>query len=487
MTASGLYSGIVKRTTFTDSSASDCFRTVASGNWNSTATWESAPAPLCTTFAAATLTPTSAANAITIRNGHTVHVTANVTVDQVTIDSGGDVEIDSGVTLTLNHVIVPDDLLVNGTLGVSGTLTQQNGTTGSDVEVGGTGTLHVFSGGLINGSGGNVLTRPELTIDSGGQWTIDSGGSLNSGASGMQITVSTGATATLNGPVTAGSNNIATTFDGTVTASANITINSVADLQVGGTLTQTAGTITVVRGNGGSVGSINSGGSIILQGSSVLAIGVVNTAHFDVASGGTLDMGPSALVNGGGFLTVAAGANLKIGSVDGITNTTTNGNVRTSGNADTYNVAANYFYTGTAAQTTGNALPTTVNDLTIANTGGAVTPTNATQTVSGTLSVLSGAIFSKIGSLHPHARDGRGFRTPARCSCTATSPAAGRIISCFARPSRGRSVPGREPEPSTSSTPTSRTRAALPRSPRSAARTMATTAPTGPSPVPAPR
>jgi hypothetical protein len=86
-----------------------------------------------------------------------VHVTANVTVDQVTIDSGGDVEIDTGVTLSLNHVIVPDDLLVNGTLGVTGTLTQQTGTTGSDVEVRATGTLHVFSGGLINGSGGNVL------------------------------------------------------------------------------------------------------------------------------------------------------------------------------------------------------------------------------------------------------------------------------------------------------------------------------------------
>ena len=124
----------------------------------------------------------------------------------------------------------------------------------------------------------------------------------------------------------------------------------------------------------------------------------MNTAHFDVASGGTLDMGPSALVNGGGFLTVAAGANLMIGSVDGITNTTTNGNVRTSGNADTYDVAANYTYDGIAAQATGNALPTTVNDLTITNTGGAVTPTNAAQTVSGTLTVLSGAAFQRTGT-----------------------------------------------------------------------------------------
>ena len=45
LTASGQSSGIVKRTTFTDSAATDCFRTVASGNWNSTATWESARPP----------------------------------------------------------------------------------------------------------------------------------------------------------------------------------------------------------------------------------------------------------------------------------------------------------------------------------------------------------------------------------------------------------------------------------------------------------
>ena len=129
-----------------------------------------------------------------------------------------------------------------------------------------------------------------------------------------------------------------------------------------------------------------------------MSIGIVNTAHFDVLTGGTLDMGPSALVNGTGFLSTQAGANLAIGSVDGITNTTTTGNVRTSGNADVYDVAANYAYAGVAAQTTGNALPATVNNLTIANTGGAVTPTSATQTVSGTLTVEPGAIFEKIGA-----------------------------------------------------------------------------------------
>ena len=107
-------------TMFADSAATDCFRTVASGNWNSTSTWESAPSP-CTVWTAATLTPTSAANTITIRSGHTVHITAAVTVDQVTVDSGGTLIVDSGVIQTIANG-TGTDLQVNGSMTVNGTL-----------------------------------------------------------------------------------------------------------------------------------------------------------------------------------------------------------------------------------------------------------------------------------------------------------------------------------------------------------------------------
>jgi hypothetical protein len=49
----------------------------------------------------AVLTPTSAASTMTIRAGHTVHVTASVTVDQITVASGGDLEVDASKTLTV--------------------------------------------------------------------------------------------------------------------------------------------------------------------------------------------------------------------------------------------------------------------------------------------------------------------------------------------------------------------------------------------------
>jgi len=88
-------------TAIPSSSATDAFRTKASGNWNSTATWESSSNG--TTWINATLTPTSAAGAITIQNGHTVTTTANITIDQTTIASGGILNINPGITLTLNN------------------------------------------------------------------------------------------------------------------------------------------------------------------------------------------------------------------------------------------------------------------------------------------------------------------------------------------------------------------------------------------------
>jgi uncharacterized repeat protein (TIGR01451 family) len=380
VTATGQTSGFTARTTFMDSLASDCFRTVASGNWNSTSTWESAPTPGCTVWASATLTPTSAASTITIQSGHTADVTANVTVDQVTVASGGDLEIDTGVILALNHAGTPD-LLVNGTVGVTGTLTQQTGTTGSYVEVGGTGRLTVNSGGLINGTGGSLATVSSFQVDSGGQWTINSGGSLSAGGgNGMAVIVNSGGTATWNGPVAIGTT---MTLNGTVNASANVTVNSVSNLQIGGTVTMTAGTLAISRGNGGTLGSINSGGSLIFQGSSAFTLGSVGS--FSVASGGTIDFGPSTTVSGGASLATVAGANVKIGSTTGV-----NGNI-TSGRS--FDNGTNWTFDGTAAQVTGTFLPVTVGKLTINNSGPATVTLGAavvTQTVSGLLTVTSG-------------------------------------------------------------------------------------------------
>jgi hypothetical protein len=75
------------------------YRSVASGNWNSTSTWEKYNG---SAWVAAVTTPTSSDGAITIQSGHTVTIIAPVTVDQVNILAGGQVALNSGVTLTIN-------------------------------------------------------------------------------------------------------------------------------------------------------------------------------------------------------------------------------------------------------------------------------------------------------------------------------------------------------------------------------------------------
>lgn len=79
--------------------SADHFRTKVSGNWNDINTWESSPDNI--NWYPATLTPDFNANTITILNGHTVTVTANVTIDQTTINPGGSVIVNSGVILTV--------------------------------------------------------------------------------------------------------------------------------------------------------------------------------------------------------------------------------------------------------------------------------------------------------------------------------------------------------------------------------------------------
>jgi len=73
-------------------------------------------------------------------------------------------------------------------------------------------------------------------------------------------------------------------------------------------------------------------------------------------------------VSGTGIFNLNSGATLGIGSTSGITVAGTNaGNIRTASRI--YSPAANYIYNGTANQSTGNGLPSTVNTLTISNTG----------------------------------------------------------------------------------------------------------------------
>jgi hypothetical protein len=353
------------------SGTTDCYRTVASGDWSATGTWESAPtAGGCTVWTAATLTPTSTASTITIRNGHTATVTANVTVDQVTVDVGGQLTVNTTKTLTLNNG-TGDDLTVNGTLTVSGTVAM-----GSSVStnVTSSGTTTVNSGGLITGAGGNGSTRSVLTISSTSTSTIAGG------ITGGLYQIDLAGLVSISG-------NISVTTNSVITITGNVSVTSAGSINMGGST--------------GSACNINSGGIVDYASGSTNTVtgGSSGVNGTTVASGGTLKLRGTSVITSttGGPVTVASGGNLEIGSTAGIAASGATGNIQVAG-ARTFNTGGNYSYIGTAAQITGTALPATVNNLTINNSGGDVTLTNAATTVSGALTLTSGDLSTGTGA-----------------------------------------------------------------------------------------
>ena len=106
-------------------SASDHFRSITSGNWNSPGTWESSSVADFTSgvINPATLSPDNTANVISIRNTHTVTVTANVSTDQTFVNPGGTLVV-NGSTLT----VVNDGLTIQSSAAGTGRIGTSTGT-----------------------------------------------------------------------------------------------------------------------------------------------------------------------------------------------------------------------------------------------------------------------------------------------------------------------------------------------------------------------
>ncbi|HMI79578.1 MAG TPA: T9SS type A sorting domain-containing protein, partial [Ferruginibacter sp.] len=93
------------------SAVTDYFRSVQTGNWGSTTTWESSPDN--SAWIPATLTPTEVANNIYIRNGHTVTVSTALTADQIEIENGA-VLLNSAGIFTINDGLGADVTIFPG-------------------------------------------------------------------------------------------------------------------------------------------------------------------------------------------------------------------------------------------------------------------------------------------------------------------------------------------------------------------------------------
>lgn len=137
--------------------STDHYRTITTGVWSNPSVWETS-ATGTDPWVAAIVPPTSAANTITIRNGHTVTIDANTSADQLTIQNGGNLIYSAG-TFTVDDGAGDDVNIQNGgifTLSVSPVPTFS-----------GLATVNVLTGGILRLTvGGLTSAPPALSVNS---------------------------------------------------------------------------------------------------------------------------------------------------------------------------------------------------------------------------------------------------------------------------------------------------------------------------------
>ncbi len=399
----------------TNTILTNSYQSVATGNWNAVATWQRYNG---TSWVAAAVVPDSTVQTITLQNGYAVTVTANTNADQLVINAGGVLAINSGVTFTL-HKRGGTDLAISGALINSGTLAQ------------GTAVATVTSTGLYmhntNNTANLVATwDPNSTCQFTGVTTALPANLAQAFGNVQWNNASQTATLNIAGVLTTVAGNFTMTSTGTweldlaATQSQTTTVsgsysqtggtfglstgNGTPTLKIAGNFSMSGGTLRM-KGSGGAntgISTMDVGGNfsftagaisenstsntgkglIVFNGTSVQTYtsGGTRTATdsigWTVNSGATLYMGTNT-ISGGGTFTLSSGGTIGIGSTSGITASGATGNIQTTGRS--YNAGGHYIYNGVAAQSTGNGLPSIVNQLTI-NNGAGANLTNSVQT-----------------------------------------------------------------------------------------------------------
>jgi len=135
------------------SAATDYFRSGQNGNWGTATSWQSS-SDGSTNWNAATLVPDNNAASITIQNGHTIVVAADVTADNLVVAAGGTLTINSGKNLTINNGSATD-LDIFGIVNNSGVITPTN----ASIVIETSGALNLLSASpTATGAIGNVGT-----------------------------------------------------------------------------------------------------------------------------------------------------------------------------------------------------------------------------------------------------------------------------------------------------------------------------------------
>jgi hypothetical protein len=412
--------------TVTPTATTDYFRTKTSGNWNDASIWESSVTGT-SGWQDATITPTSAANTVTILNTHAVTVTANVTADQIVVQTGAQIIVNTGVTLTIasGGADITGIITNAGVITPTGTLTflsggkyQHNNTTTngtiptatwnnlSTCEIIGytsyTGTIlggnQTFGNFIWNCPGQNVAGSG---VSLGGTASVNDLTVISTGTGNFQLATA-GGTITVRGNYNQSGGNLV--LDNTSTGTTNFNI--------AGNFTMSGGAI--LKGSGANLISFN--GSATQTYSKTSGTFSSQAINFAINNGATVDFGISVIDNTStGTFTLNSGGTIITANDDGLALTGATGSIQSSGTRS-YNTAANYIYNDAGAQSIGSGLPASVNNLTISGPGATMPATTSTYTINGTLT-LTGNLDMGTNILGPSvtfANTGAGtFKTQA--------------------------------------------------------------------------
>ncbi|MBK8381400.1 MAG: hypothetical protein IPL16_05790 [Ignavibacteria bacterium] len=426
-------------------SANEYFRSVNSGNWNSNSTWQMSTNSGGTWFAA-TSTPTDTSGPITIQSPNTVTVSVNVNADQLTVNNGGILSVNTSIVFTLKDGS-GEDLLLNpggivsgaGTFQTQGTevsINVRNGSTFSTALKVNTGkltsydssspniayyngtmtidagaVLNVLSGGYKIQARNNVTNNGEITSNAGGIFYM-SGLSLINNDTIKGDNVIFDDTTSLSGTGAYTSNDISIAGTGNVSLANNLTFSPASNFNInsGGVLNLNTRTFTFNRGTfflltGGTV--LNSG---IFQTQSAVSLIIRNGTSFNAplkvntGTATSYNDGFPNIANYNGTLTIDAGATFTSQS-GGYTNRIY-GNVTNNGTISGNNFimrgpsltnngsisSVNFqFDSVTSVTSTGTY---TSNTITIGETGNITLISNVTFTPGSSFSVSNGGVFN---------------------------------------------------------------------------------------------
>ena len=314
------------------------FRSAASGNWNTTTTWQRWSG---TAWEAAAAVPDSSSGAILIQSNHEVTATASVAVDECLLQ--GKLIINSGVTLTVASGGSPS-------LDVEGAVTN-NGI----LLINSSATLTVQAGGVLCNAG--TITKTGSIIFMGSS-TYQHNFTTEAGAIPLADSWQTDSTCEIIGYTsnTSTPGGLDQGFQNFIWNCLNQTVNISLDS-------------TFTRVKNLTVASTGSGSSAVVLGADLQ---VTNATL--ISPGAALHCGPYVL--SGSTFTLDEGATLGIGSTVGITAASgSSGNIQTT--TRSFPEGGSYTYNGTEAQATGSGLPSRVGHLKLANSAGLTLSANA--------------------------------------------------------------------------------------------------------------